>query len=523
MTTKNPPAKKTPAKAKNSPSKRGCIQITGEGKYPLVETARIEIVERPEEGEDKLFFNPREEDSFTPESMTQLRNSIRSDGLQTPPLVRAFTDKDEIVKVELIAGERRLRSIQHIIEFDLPCFDEDAPRQKKYTAGATVVCKGHFANVISHEGEEIVAQILDGDCNPTNEQRTFNVSDVYPTVSGKAFYASIPCRVAYDITDSRALRLAFTENDKAKNLSTKEEIALVERLERRKLKVAEIAELLGTNETWVSQTSNFRKALPEEAFKRLLNGSMKRHVAVNIMGYKPADRKKLFEATLEAEAAETSAAISAAKEEAEIAEDTEMLALSDAEKLAKAGDTTGAKKATRAAKTAATKVTKARDKQARAESEAGQIKTSHIQKGASAAGLSPKKAKMLSKEEIEERYVVGLELALEGGEVDPICGEEIPANLAAIVRLTAMAILAGNRDPLHAIRSYMIEEGDWNVKTADEEDDEETFLGDDDDDDDESDDDDGPSDEDLEALDDEEYEDDDASEFLRQYGGNLED
>lgn len=499
----------TAKNSKNSKSKNG-IQITGEGRYPLVPVQSIEIVERPAEGQEhsKLFYNPREIESFTPETMGELRDSIRMDALQQPPLVRAFTDgKDNVTKVELIAGERRLRSVQHIVEHDLPCFDEDAGQPEKYKAGDVVVSKGVFGRVLKHNGAEVTVQILDSDNKLTKTERTFAAEDVYPTAPGSKLYERIPCRVAYNISDQKALRLAFTENDKSKSLSTKEEIRLVERLGRMDLKVAEIAELLGTNETWVSQTANFRTALPETAFERLLDGTMKRHVAVNIMGYKPADRQKLFDATVKAEQEETAEKIKGADNEMTQAEDEELLALDEQQQAAKAGDNKGAAKAGRKAAGAASKAAKAREKKERAESESGQIKTGHVQKGASSAGINPKKAKILPKEEIEERYVTGMEEYLEGDGTDPLTGEEVPSEMAAIVRLTAIAIMSGNRDPLSPIRQYMVEQGTWEVKGDSSGDDEDDEYSDEEDEDDE--DADGPSDEDLEALDADNFDEDD--------------
>lgn len=487
----------TTKSAKSSPAKPavtkrgGGIQITGEGKYPLVPTSCIQIVERPPPGKEseQLFYNPRGLESFKPEEMAEFRFSVRLDGLQTPPLVRAFVERGVVVRVELIAGERRLRSIQYIIDRDLPCLDEDAKRPDKFKAGQVVIAKSHFAKVVEHDNKGVLLQLFDINDKLTDKQLLCQSDDVFPTVPGSVLYEKMPCRVASDISDAKALRLAFTENDKSKSLSTKEEIILVERLTRRGMKVADIAETLGTNETWVSQTANFRVALPKAAFDRLLTGQMKRHVAVHIMGYKLEDRDKLFKATIEAEAEETQERIERADNEAIMAEDDEVLALDDEKKAAKAGDTRTAAKAGKRAAAAATRAVKARTKQSQAEKEAGQIKTGHVARAASTAGLSPKKSKMLSKEDIEERYVVGMEAYLSGDETDPICGEEIPGDYAAIVRITAASILGGQRDPLAAIRQYMVEQEKWEVPDArgvnlNDEDlhDDSGFGGDDDDD-----------------------------------------
>jgi len=128
-------------------------------------------------------------------------------------------------------------------------------------------------------------------------------------------------------------------------------------------------------------------------------------------------------------------------------------------------------------------------------------------------GLSPKKAKILSKEEIEEFFISGLNQHLLGESIDPICGEEIPGDLVAVARLTALAIVGGCRDPLSPIRQYMVEQERWEVKNIAEGDD----IDDDDDDDDDGGeeaflDDDGPDDADLDDFDDA---DDDFGERLR--------
>ena len=516
---------------------KGSIQITGDGKYPLVPFFKIEIVERPEPGEEseKLFFNPRELSSFTPESMESLRNSIRADGLQQPPLVRAFTSKDgkSIDKVELIAGERRFRSIQKIIDDDLPCLDEDTKKPKQFEVGQVVVSKGHFGEVISHKEDIVTVQLLDNNNVLTDEIRHFIYDDVFMTISGRELYNDVPCRVVYDINDFRALRLAFAENDKAQSLSTREEIVLVERLSRRGLKVSEIAEHLGTNDTWVSQTSNFREFLPPEALDCLLQGNMKRHTAVKIMSYKPKDRSNLWASTVEAEAQETAEALQNAEEEVIQAEDEEVIAISDLNSAVKEGDEKAVKKAERVAASAAAKVEKAQEKKQKVESESGKIKISHIQKGAAKAGLNPKKIKMLSREEVEEHFISGLEEYLESG-FDPVNEQDIPVDLVYLMQMTAKAIINGDRDAQSVLRQFMVEQGKWESECEDEAEEAESFQESDDDedfededvelDDEDFEDGDGPSDEDLESLSDDDFEDsydEDDESFVRMSGRNT--
>lgn len=481
------------------------------GEFPLINVSDIEIVERPTTGDDKkLFFNPRDLDSFTPECMTSLRMSIRADGLQQPPTVRAFRDNGSVFKIELVAGERRYRSLKQIVDEDLPCFDRKLAKPTKFKAEQIVVYRGMFGKVVSQKGEIVQIQILDSDDKPTEEQREVAYKDVRPTSPGSKVYGKIPCMVHMDIDDAHALRLAFGENDKKKSLSTREEIRLVERLQTLGYKVKEIAELLGSNDTWVSQTANFTNDLPKEALACLLRNDMKRHTAVKIMEYSLKDRQRLWKSTVEAEAEETANKLEEARSESESAEDQQLLALSEEKNAKRLGDLTAAGKAKKKADRFAKQADAAKAKKDKAESERGQIKTSHVQAGASAAGLSPRKAKLLVREDIQKLYVDDMECYLEGDEVDPLCGDFVPGSLVDIVRRTAVAILSGQRDPLAIIRSHMVDNGDWELKTRGKK-----KRRDDDDDEDDGDDDDDeemefdPSEEDIDSLDTEFAEEDD--------------
>jgi hypothetical protein len=428
-------------------------------KFSLIPLSEIDIVERPAEGEEneKLFFNPRGPSSFTPDRMMQLQYSIRTDGIQQPPIVRLNEDS-----YQLIAGERRIRSCQSIVENDLPCFDEDNPRRDSYDKGDVVLYKGRFGTVIKELSDEIIVDFND-DCVGSQERKNCPIEDVFATVSGSELYENVPCKIVTDCSDQRALRLAFTENDQSEPLTIAEEVALVERLSRSGLKQEEIAELLGSNITWVCQTGNFRSQLPNKAFDKLIKGEMTRHVAVNFLSYSPDDREELFEATLEAETQETQEKISELTEEKERFEDEEEIAISDAIKADDDGDEKTARKLRKKAAGLASKATKAAGRLERVKRDKGNIKQGHVKSGAKAKGLQPKKIKSLDKNDIETIFVDGIQEFLEGEGVCEITGESVPAEYAAIVLSTAKAIIAGISDPIHPIREYMCEIGVWEL------------------------------------------------------------
>lgn len=387
----------------------------GDSQFPLIPRRLIEVVERPEEGKegDQLFYNPRGLEAMTGDVMLKLQTSIQRDGLHTPLMVRAFTDEtsEGSVRYELVAGERRFRSLDLLCEANTPVYDWRSKEMR-----------------------------------PARE-----------------VYDTIPCEVFYNISDEEALRHAWTENDERENLSITDEIYLVERLSRRGLLQDEIAEMLGTNVTWVSQTVNFRKELPADAFDRLMNGKISRHVAVQILGYSQQDRDRLVAEAIRVEEEETTEALAAVQSQAEEAEDEEDLLTLRARQAAVKGDEKAKKRAEKRAAAARKKLAVARQKETRIQADSGVIRQGHLSRGAVAAEVVPRKAKVLTKSMIQQFYQ---ELPLKWTEInkiDPIVKKPYPAELLAIVSATAEAILTGNPDPGSTIRRALVAFGSWEM------------------------------------------------------------
>lgn len=397
------------------------IEVRGDGKYPLVPLASIVIVDRPEEGheEDVLFFNPRSIDSFDEESMESIRDSICADGLQQPPVCRAITDGDSVIRIELIAGERRLRSMLKLVEENRECYDDEL-------------------------GQKVPASEL---------------------------FEFIPVKLHYDCSDERALRLAFMENHESKSLTISEEIALVERLTRRGLNQKQIAVVLlgdDRNVTWVSQTGNFRESLPEEAFDKLLTGQLSRHVAVKLMSYKRENRQELYEQAVAIEQQETQRKLAESEDELADAEDLADMSNSDAQDAMLEGNSITAAKLQKKANSAKSKVVRANEKKERVESESGKIKQSHIDKGAAAAGVKPKKDKPLSRQEIESYWLETLDNWCVNGYFCPLTKNELPEDMLLVMYGTVKAILSGERDPAAVVRDHYVEQGVWFISDIDE-------------------------------------------------------
>jgi ParB-like chromosome segregation protein Spo0J len=279
-------------------SVKSCVKLIENGtKYPQAPLSSVHIVERPKLGEKKIFFNPRSPESFDVEGMKRLRETIQVDGLQQPLLVRAISKEGgkNIEYLELIAGERRKRCLEWLIQYDAPCYDDDSEPPAEYNVNDWVVFHCQIAKVEKVGTDGSYTVLLNNASCPAE------YGDLLPTVPASQLYTNVPCKVVYNCDDRRALRLSVTENGDHQPLTTSEEIDLVERLVVGGFKQEEICEIIDQNVTWVSQTSNFRLQLPPAAFEKLLAGKLARNVAVNILSFAPQDRQTLYDATVSSE------------------------------------------------------------------------------------------------------------------------------------------------------------------------------------------------------------------------------
>jgi hypothetical protein len=440
------------------------IDVVESGDMSIIQVPieAIDIVERPQVGKEfaKIFYNPRSISSFTPERMNELQYSIRLDGLQQPPIVRASIKNDKYVKIELIAGERRLRSIQSIVDQDLPCFAGSlAEKPEIFQKDDIVIYKSRFGKVVK-QLEGVVVVDFDEDQIGSKERKNCDYKKVNPTMSGSDLYQFVTCKVDNDCSDEKALRLAFNENEQSESLTIAEEIALVERLEK-SYKQEEIADMLGTNISWVSTTSRFKSNLPKEAFEKLINGSMVRHVATMLMSYEAEDREEIFHEIVEQEEKETIQKIQTLKNQKEELLDDEEIQFVDGQRAKEKGKLLDAKKLFGKSRSTAKKVKKIDEKIKEVDDNAGIIKQSHVKKAEIKTGIKPKKAKMLDKSDIELYFLEVMSSCAQRDTTDDETGEIIPKHLADVVYRAVKAILEGNRDALSVIREHMYENGSW--------------------------------------------------------------
>lgn len=455
---------KSPNDLSNLPlSGSKAIEVIGTGKYPLVPLSAIEFAERPTSELDSeiLFFNPRSLNSFSPEKMASIRNSIRGLGLLEPPVCRAWVDDSgAVLRIQLIAGERRVRSLMHIVDQNLPCFDENAVKKKTYQNGEFVALKGRIGTVVRQEGDYLIIDFeseTEGS-SPTREK--YLAENVLPAVLGSELYSHIPCKLFYSCTDERALQIAFAENDQSEPLTIQEEIALVERLMKRGLKLEDISKIISKNVTWISQTANFRSELPNEAFRKLMCQEMTRHVAVGLLSHKPEDRTKLFEAMIEIEKQQTAEKINNLTDQRDIISDEKELIKGDLNKAFNVGNEEEVNRKRKKLQAADNKERAIHTQLIRANEENGVIKQGHIKSAQELTGISPKKIKPLDRKQIENLIKQLTPYSINEKE-DPVTGELVPENLASVARRTLIAVIAGQTDPLAAIRDYHFDNGLW--------------------------------------------------------------
>jgi ParB-like chromosome segregation protein Spo0J len=382
--------------------------------------ASIEFADRDDP--DSIFFNPRSADSeaFSEESMQELEDSIRLDGLIETPTVRTQTHNGEpypkgnVVKVQAVAGERRIRCIKRLVEKKKSCYDQKT-------------------------GKMMPAEKL---------------------------YKFLPCTVYHNIDDDTALRLAVTENDPSKRrpLSTREEIDLVERLLGKGLSQDRVVKVLSSNPTWVCQTANFRKELPPKAFQALISGRLARNVAVIILSYPPEKREAVFERSTEIARFDTEAKVEELEDAQFGAEDTALLESERAKLALSDGDVTAAEQHKRRSERAEDKAKKMEGKKRTVVAEAGRVRQGHISKASAEMGVRPSRAKHLGDDVARQFYydLPGTWLQM-GNKADPITKNVYPAPILRLTRRLSDGMLKGECDLGRILRDHLVETGEWKL------------------------------------------------------------
>ncbi|RDJ35102.1 MAG: hypothetical protein DWQ19_09720 [Crenarchaeota archaeon] len=173
------------------------------------------------------FFNPRlvagNRRGFSKEEMSELREAIRTEGLEHPLTLRSIGNK-----LQLISGERRLRCIQKLIKDDSKCYN---PATKEWVPAAELY-------------EYVEARIGEHD-------------------------------------DQTAWKLAYSANDKAIGIGERATIALVRELRAANYDDKQIMAITGKSITWLKDT-DLLNTLDKDTLDALDGDQINRTVAIEL-------------------------------------------------------------------------------------------------------------------------------------------------------------------------------------------------------------------------------------------------
>lgn len=182
---------------------------------------------------------------FDPVDMDKIRNSIADDGLQNPPICR-YVDKDGEKYVELLNGERRLRSILRLLKDKAKCY------------------------------------------NPVNGS----------TEDAEKVFSTIQIRLRENIDDKIAFRIAWGGNENAVPVGEVANIEFVRYLRNLNYSDADICKITGMSVTWLREQDQLAD-LDDDTLNALASGQIIRSVALKLVQMPKSDRAKVLANLLE--------------------------------------------------------------------------------------------------------------------------------------------------------------------------------------------------------------------------------
>jgi ParB-like chromosome segregation protein Spo0J len=202
----------------------------------FVPADQIFILELSDLGDqDDVRFNPRglENGGFAPENMESLKHAIKTQGLDTPLLVRK-QDKG----YGLLAGERRLRSILQLIEDDEECFN---PATNKIIPASALYLK-----------------------------------------------IGVECKVKECKSEIEYLKVSIGENVLHEPLTDYDLLIQLNRMERANVSRGQQAETMHKSEAWVSQSHSILASHPQ-ILSLMKTGKLSRTAAITFINI-PKDK-----------------------------------------------------------------------------------------------------------------------------------------------------------------------------------------------------------------------------------------
>jgi hypothetical protein len=333
--------------------------------------------------------------------INELREEIRSEGLNNPLRVRPMKDKDGTFYFQLLAGERRLRCINTL-------------RKEKSKA-----------------------------FNPVSG-KTEPAEKVYETV--RVLIVNVTDPVAY-------YKVAFKDNDTGVKIGEGAEAALVRYWRHHNLSDQQILQMTGKSTTWLAETDKLCN-LDEKTFAAFAKGELSRSGAIKLSAIPDADvrldrlerARQVIEEELKASVAKVDKELAAAEEDREIAEAGEALA------EANGGDVATAKAKTAAA---AAKVGKKKTLKEKLTTKTKKIGGKVVNRVLTESGEA--EVKPLSRAKIE-KMGEQIKAVIKAKGIDAESGKPIEgydeSTMRAFDVLVNSFILKGDGDPIKACRQH---------------------------------------------------------------------
>lgn len=202
------------------------------GNLYRVEISLIQFAQQSEDG-GLAFFNPRfvlansKPKGLTKDEMNELREAIRTEGLENPLLLRRVEIDGEQV-LQLVGGERRKRCLDKLIADEEECFDPASETWK----------------------------------------------------SASEMYGFVECRIN-EMDDQSAYKYAFSENERAIGIGDGATVALINEFRKASWTDEQILQTTGKSSSWLRETDILLN-LDESTFKSLSTNEITRAAALKL-------------------------------------------------------------------------------------------------------------------------------------------------------------------------------------------------------------------------------------------------
>lgn len=279
------------------------------------------------ENEEFQWFNFRHLSSkgLDDESMTALRESIQSDGLMHPIICRWYINENNELRLQMIEGERRCRSIRTLVESNVECWSKIKNKM----------------------------------------------------LPAKEVYKTIPCRIIVG-DDKECLRVAFTILDNSIDWGGESvKTRIVMKLRQANCTDEEILKITKKSSAWL-RDETILCGLDDKTFSFYETEKINRSVALRLSKMDIEERHKVLEDAYEKAEEEYQEELSEVENEVNKAVDAEEVAEANLELMKESEDEESIEEATKEFEKAKEKLEKKKEKKEKIKQKKPKVKTKHL-------------------------------------------------------------------------------------------------------------------------------------------------